>query len=303
MFRRSSSILRMTASMLRPIQSEISPGRRMSTCDAGRNTGTPMSTSRPPLIFFVTLPETGSPSFLVFMMASQLMIRSALRLLIFTNPVSPSTSSSRTLTSSPILTSFGSSNSPRSRMPSLLRPSSTTQSSPAVPLMRPLMIDPGLKTVTSSPGISSPRSSALVPRASRTATSMSSSKSVRPLIRLKSTMRMKRGGVTRPTYCCVAQGGRHRPPRGARASCTHGCAGRNARDGGRGMVGERPRGHKRPERCGQVGGVGDLTAQPVSADEAPTSSPSLDDGDDPIVRLDEAVLGFERWRKRTLGGS
>ena len=36
----------------------------MSICEAGRNTGTPMSTSRPPLIFLVTLPETGSPSFL-----------------------------------------------------------------------------------------------------------------------------------------------------------------------------------------------------------------------------------------------
>ena len=56
-----------------------------------------MSTSRPPLIFLVTLPETGSPSFLDFMMASQLMMRSALRLLIFTRPVSPSTSSRRTL--------------------------------------------------------------------------------------------------------------------------------------------------------------------------------------------------------------
>jgi hypothetical protein len=46
---------------VRPIQSLISPGRRMSTCDAGRNTGTPMSTSRPPLIFLVTLPATGRP--------------------------------------------------------------------------------------------------------------------------------------------------------------------------------------------------------------------------------------------------
>ena len=56
-----------------------------------------MSTSRPPLIFLVTLPETGSPSFLDFMIASQLMMRSALRLLILTRPVSPSTSSRRTL--------------------------------------------------------------------------------------------------------------------------------------------------------------------------------------------------------------
>jgi hypothetical protein len=38
-----------------------SPGRRMSTCEAGRKTGTPISTSKPPLIFLVTLPETGSP--------------------------------------------------------------------------------------------------------------------------------------------------------------------------------------------------------------------------------------------------
>jgi len=42
-----------------------------------------MSTSNPPLIFLVTLPETGSFSFLDFMIASQLMMRSALRLLIF----------------------------------------------------------------------------------------------------------------------------------------------------------------------------------------------------------------------------
>ena len=130
---------------------EISPGRRMSTCDAGRKTGTPMSTSRPPLIFLVTLPLTGSPSFLDFMMASQLMMRSALRLLIFTRPVSPSTSSRRTRTSSPTLTAVQSSNSPRSRMPSLLRPSSTTKSSPTVLLMRPLMMAPGVKSWTSSP--------------------------------------------------------------------------------------------------------------------------------------------------------
>ena len=151
MLRRSSSILRITASIFRPIQSEISPGRRISTWLAGRNTGTPISTSRPPLIFLVTLPVTGSPSFLVFMMDSQLMIRSALRLLIFTSPVSPSTSSSRTRTSSPILTFSGSSNSLRSSTPSLLRPSSTTKSSPAMLETLPLMIAPGVKSCTSSP--------------------------------------------------------------------------------------------------------------------------------------------------------
>ena len=172
--------------MSRPIQSLISPGRRMSTWLAGRNTGTPMSTSNPPLIFLVTLPWTGSPSFLDFMMASQLMIRSALRLLIFTNPVSPSTSSSRTRTSSPTFTLSGSSNSVLSSTPSLLRPSSTTKSSPTVLLTLPLMIAPGVKSWTSSPWTNLERSTssppcslrlAASPRATATAESTSSSRS------------------------------------------------------------------------------------------------------------------------------
>jgi hypothetical protein len=44
--------------------------RRMSTCEAGRKTGTPMSTSRPPLILRITLPLTMSPSLLVAVMRS-----------------------------------------------------------------------------------------------------------------------------------------------------------------------------------------------------------------------------------------
>ena len=66
--------------MLRPMYSPMSAGRRMSTCEAGRKTGTPMSTSRPPLILRVTLPETGSPSFLDSMILFQPVMRSALRL-------------------------------------------------------------------------------------------------------------------------------------------------------------------------------------------------------------------------------
>ena len=45
------------ASMVRPMYSPMSGGRRMSTWEAGRKTGTPMSTSRPPLILRVTLPR------------------------------------------------------------------------------------------------------------------------------------------------------------------------------------------------------------------------------------------------------
>jgi hypothetical protein len=50
---------------LRPMNSPMSCGRRISTCEAGRKTGTPMSTSRPPLIFACTLPSTMSPSLVV----------------------------------------------------------------------------------------------------------------------------------------------------------------------------------------------------------------------------------------------
>jgi hypothetical protein len=134
-----------------------------------------MSTSRPPLIFLVTLPLTGSPSFLERMIASQLMMRSALRLEILTRPVSPSTSSRRTRTSSPILTFSGSSNSLRSRTPSLLRPSSTTKSSPAMEEMRPLRMAPGVKSCTSSPLTSLEMSLAASPRAVATAEFTSSS--------------------------------------------------------------------------------------------------------------------------------
>ena len=56
MFRRSLSILRILASIFCPMYSPMSAGRRMSTWLAGRNTGTPMSTSSPPLILRVTLP-------------------------------------------------------------------------------------------------------------------------------------------------------------------------------------------------------------------------------------------------------
>ena len=66
MLRRSRSILRISASIVRPMYSPMSAGRRMSTCDAGRNTGTPMSTSKPPLILRVTLPAHRIAFFLRF---------------------------------------------------------------------------------------------------------------------------------------------------------------------------------------------------------------------------------------------
>ena len=59
----------------------MSGGRRMSTWLAGRNTFTPMSTSRPPLILRVTMPVTTSPSWTVSMTFIQASIFSALRLL------------------------------------------------------------------------------------------------------------------------------------------------------------------------------------------------------------------------------
>ena len=80
MLRRSSSILRILASISWPMNSPMSPGRRMSTWQAGRKTGTPMSTSRPPLILRMTRPLTASPSLVVSTMRSQSRMRSALRL-------------------------------------------------------------------------------------------------------------------------------------------------------------------------------------------------------------------------------
>ena len=50
MFMRSASILMIRARIGLPMKSPMSCVRRMSTWLAGRNTGTPMSTSRPPLI-------------------------------------------------------------------------------------------------------------------------------------------------------------------------------------------------------------------------------------------------------------
>ena len=86
--RRETTILRFSTSILRilhstslPMNRLMSPGLRISTCEAGRKTGTPISTSRPPLIRRMTLPLTTSPSFLVLMMFSQPRILSALRLL------------------------------------------------------------------------------------------------------------------------------------------------------------------------------------------------------------------------------
>ena len=62
MFMRSSSILMMRASISWPMNSLMSLVRRMETWLAGRKTGTPMSTSRPPLIFWMTRPRTVAPS-------------------------------------------------------------------------------------------------------------------------------------------------------------------------------------------------------------------------------------------------
>ena len=63
MFMRASSILMMRASISLPMNSPMSPVRRIvDLATPGRNTGTPMSTSRPPLILRRHAPLTTSPS-------------------------------------------------------------------------------------------------------------------------------------------------------------------------------------------------------------------------------------------------
>ena len=87
-------------------------------------------------------------------------------------------------TSSPTLTFSGSSNSPRSKTPSLLSPISTTKSSPEVLEIFPLRIAPGVKSCTSSEATSLDRSVAASPSAVATAEFTSSSTSPKELIRL-----------------------------------------------------------------------------------------------------------------------
>ena len=79
MLRRSRSIFSTAARIVRPTKSPTSPGRRTSTCDAGKKTGTPMSTRSPPLILRRTFPSTTSPSFFDCSNNSQPRMRSALR--------------------------------------------------------------------------------------------------------------------------------------------------------------------------------------------------------------------------------
>src|ERR1043166_1201700 len=71
MFILFSSILRILHSTSLPRNSPMSSTRRTSTCEAGRNTGTPTSTSRPPLIFRTTRPLMTSPSLFDVMIRSQ----------------------------------------------------------------------------------------------------------------------------------------------------------------------------------------------------------------------------------------
>ena len=93
----------------------------MSTWLAGRKTLTPMSTSRPPLIFLVTAPATTSPSWYFEMTISQARMRWALRRDRTISPVSSSMPSSRTSTVSPGLGgSSKSSHSLAATSPSLL---------------------------------------------------------------------------------------------------------------------------------------------------------------------------------------
>src|SRR4030042_730401 len=78
----STSILRILHSISLSINLLISPGFLISTCEAGRKTGTPISTSSPPLILRITVPFTTSPSFFVETMCSQPLILSAFLILL-----------------------------------------------------------------------------------------------------------------------------------------------------------------------------------------------------------------------------
>ena len=136
MLRRSASIFRILHLMRSPMYVETSAGRRISTWLAGKKTGTPMSTSRPPLILRLTRPSTTSPSAYVFKIRSQPLIRSALRFDSSTRPLSSSTASKRTSTFWPTTTALPS-NSSSGTLPSLLNPTSMTASLPMIRTTRP----------------------------------------------------------------------------------------------------------------------------------------------------------------------
>ncbi len=118
MFIRGSSILMIRASMSLPMNSPMSFVRRIATWLAGRKTGTPMSTSRPPLIFLSTRPRTVSPSLWDWTMRSQPRMRSALRLERTMPPPPSSTDSRSTSMMSPTSNSVASENSDREMTPS-----------------------------------------------------------------------------------------------------------------------------------------------------------------------------------------
>ncbi len=120
----------------------------MSTWLAGKNTLTPMSTNKPPLILRVTVPVTTCPSLTEFMTLSHSISFCALRRLKLTIPNgssvganSSSTSSTNTLTMSPMAGgSSCSSHSFRGIEPSLLNPTSTSTVSSSMRITRPSMI-------------------------------------------------------------------------------------------------------------------------------------------------------------------
>ena len=143
MFRPSISILSILHSTSLPINLLMSPGLLISTCEAGKNTGTLISTSKPPLMRLITLPLTISPSFFVLIIVSQPLMRSALRLLKRTRPPSESVSSRSTSISLPGTTSSELSNSLASTTPSLFSPTSTITSLPICDTIVPLRIIPG----------------------------------------------------------------------------------------------------------------------------------------------------------------
>ncbi len=175
MLRRCWSIFNILQSIVAPTNSPMSGTRRMLTCDAGKNTGTPISTSNPPLILRITLPRTTSSSLQFSMIRSQDFILSAFRFERTIRPASSSTASRRTSTSSPTSTLPGSSNSERRITPSDLYPTSRMTLSSNTLTTFPLRTVPALKSFMDSSYTARISSGVPSPIALRTSSSISRS--------------------------------------------------------------------------------------------------------------------------------
>ncbi len=154
------------------------------------------------------VPSTGSPSLEVSTIFCQAIWRSALRFESWIRPPSPSMDSSRTSMLSPTLSSLRLGNSSLGMSPSLLRPTSTTTSSPEKPMILPWMSVPVSRESMRSSSRSSMPPVARSPRASESRASASASSIPSDAISVSSIMHF-------PSSPCDSIGSRaRRCPRG-----------------------------------------------------------------------------------------